>query len=78
MPGKKSRKAEDSDSDSGPDDRNPPQNAAKKQKTSSSSNLQKNDEGGYTFELSKMRQVNVKDFKGKKMRTKRAAPMLEA
>jgi len=56
-----------SDSDSGPADRNPAP-SSKKAKTSSSassSTLKKNDEGEFVFELSKMRSVTVKDFKGR-------------
>ncbi|XP_003746678.1 activated RNA polymerase II transcriptional coactivator p15 [Galendromus occidentalis] len=67
MAGKKSRKAavSESDSDSGPDDRNPPANAAKKQKTDEEGKPKKNEAGEYVFELSKMRNVSVKEFKGR-------------
>ena len=60
---KKTRKAMDSDSDSGPLDRNPPQSPAKKQKTDGTA-PQKNAEGEHIFELGRMRRITVKEFKG--------------
>jgi len=66
---KTKKEVSSSDSDSGPEDKNPA--PEKKQKVSKSSGaksgggLEKNDAGEYVFELSKMRQVSVKDFKGR-------------
>ncbi|XP_054714604.1 activated RNA polymerase II transcriptional coactivator p15-like isoform X2 [Uloborus diversus] len=65
MSSKKKSKLEDSDSDSGPDDRTP---AKKKQKGSDkASSSGGNDEDSNMFKLSKMRYVNVREFRGKIM-----------
>ncbi|KAG8177380.1 hypothetical protein JTE90_015934 [Oedothorax gibbosus] len=63
MSSKKSRKAklEDSDSDSGPEDRTP---ASKKPKTEQKSASSGNDDENM-FSISKMRFVNVREFRGK-------------
>ncbi|GIY92595.1 activated RNA polymerase II transcriptional coactivator p15 [Caerostris extrusa] len=65
MASKKQRKSklEDSDSDSGPDDRNPPAKKGKMEKASAASTSDDNE----MFKLSKYRYVNVREFRGKLM-----------
>ncbi|GFS92330.1 activated RNA polymerase II transcriptional coactivator p15 [Nephila pilipes] len=64
MSSKKSRKSklEDSDSDSGPEDRNPPKKS-KNEKTASASTSEDNE----MIPLSKYRYVTVREFRGKLM-----------
>ncbi|GFW41729.1 activated RNA polymerase II transcriptional coactivator p15 [Trichonephila clavipes] len=64
MSSKKSRKSklEDSDSDSGPDDRNPPKKAKNEKAASASTS-----DDDLKFPLSKYRYVTVREFRGKLM-----------
>ncbi|XP_059622232.1 RNA polymerase II transcriptional coactivator [Phlebotomus argentipes] len=64
---KASKKSSSSDSDSGPEDRNPPSKKAKlgeKEKQASSSNVTGADA---EWQLEKMRWVSVSEFRGRKM-----------
>ncbi|GFR32930.1 activated RNA polymerase II transcriptional coactivator p15 [Trichonephila clavata] len=63
MSSKKSRKSklEDSDSDSGPDDRNPPKKAKNEKATSASTS----GDDELKFPLSKYKFVTVREFRGK-------------
>ncbi|GBM64765.1 Activated RNA polymerase II transcriptional coactivator p15 [Araneus ventricosus] len=65
MSSKKSRKSKlsDSDSDSGPDDRNPPAKKSKNEKPAAASTS----EDGDLIKLSKYRYVSVREFRGKLM-----------
>ncbi|XP_068151559.1 RNA polymerase II transcriptional coactivator [Drosophila tropicalis] len=64
---KKSRKSTSSESDSGPEDRNPPPNKKSKATSSSKKDTGGGGDGPTTWTLEKLRQVRINEFRGRKM-----------